>query len=300
MTKYLYNVEQSVVLTLRSVFQVICCQIIADIYQIEISLKNSHNFKILVKRSIITVFQQTSLFYFITKLPTSLVVMLQSTGTTMVFLLNFILYKKPLQMMEIIGSMVVMVGVVFIVNPSLVLGQEITNFLSPAHHTRPQTNHYQYSEGSMKIVMMIGVLCSQAAWAYCIVIFNQTKGIHSNTLNYYTGIFILLGNVFPVRFLGGGEQTLTFNLTFSDYFMILVGTGLTNFLAAACFFQSIILSKNYGRTMIIQQMQIVESIIIDILIFSDMPSVLQISGAMILISGIALAILKKTPRTEAK
>lgn len=178
-------IPQSTLLFYRSLTTVVVCLIISDIYGIGINIENSSSFRWLTFRSLIICFQQTLYYYFITQISVAQVILIASSGPILIFILDYLINHININKKEILGCLITMMGVAVVIKPDLIFG-----FFWKSAQESDSDKGASNEDRLKNILNMVGVLLITLLWAYSVLIFQKMKDLHSNTINFYTSLFI--------------------------------------------------------------------------------------------------------------
>ncbi|KAL4435507.1 hypothetical protein ABPG74_020283 [Tetrahymena malaccensis] len=244
-------------------------------------VNDSKDFKLLTIRNVISALGQVCFFYSINKLPVSLLLIISNTGPIFVFIFNYFLFGVTLTIKDIIGIAVSFFGVVMVSDPnyfqSLFMGET----------TSVQENN-QYIQGTEKYILIAISILTWLGWALAIIIVRYMKSINTFEINIsLCFFFILFGSI------GVIQSETPFDLSLSDVLGLIFIIGLASFMYQITFITATTITKNHGPITLINYTMIVESFLVEVIFFQEVPSVFEIVGSMLVLFGLASYFLSK-------
>ncbi|EAR95161.1 integral membrane protein DUF6 containing protein (macronuclear) [Tetrahymena thermophila SB210] len=247
-----------------------------------------NDMKILITRGILNGISQLYFFFSVKKLPLSIDYVIFNTGPIFVFILSAILFGIAIKKKEMIGILVAFSGIICITNPGLI--QSIISFGGEEQITSQQTqqSQFQYAQGVEKIILIVIFIFVYVGWAYAILLVKKVKEANNLAMNFYVGMSCFLAGAiaFYVR-----DQSIS-HLNIFDFMAIIFIVGLFSFGSQYTFITSTMLNSNHGPLSMLNYLCVVESYVVQILFFNEVPSLIEISGAILVLGGLSTILIK--------
>ncbi|EAR90753.2 integral membrane protein DUF6 containing protein (macronuclear) [Tetrahymena thermophila SB210] len=245
-------------------------------------VNDSKDFKLLTFRNIISALGQLYYFYAINKLPVSLLLIISNTGPIFVFILNYFLFGVKLTIKDIIGISVSFFGVVMVSDPSY-----FQSLFMETTTSSVQENN-QYIQGTEKYILIGISILTWLGWALAIIMVRYMKSINTFEINMsLCFFFILFGSV------GIIQSETPFDLSLNDVLGLIFIVGLVSFMYQITFITSTTITKNHGPITLINYTMIVESFLVEVVFFKEVPSIFEIIGSILVLLGLASYFVSK-------
>ncbi|KAL4480355.1 hypothetical protein ABPG74_020871 [Tetrahymena malaccensis] len=247
-----------------------------------------NDMKILITRGILNGISQLYFFFSVKKLPLSIDYVIFNTGPIFVFILSAILFGIAIKRKEMIGIFIAFSGIICITNPGLV--QSIISFGGEEQSASQQVqqSQFQYAQGLEKVILIIIFIFVYVGWAYAILLVKKVKEANNLAMNFYVGMSCFLAGAiaFYTR-----DQSIS-HLSIFDFLAIIFIVGLFSFGSQYTFITSTMLNSNHGPLSMLNYLCVVESYVVQIVFFNEVPSLIEVSGAILVLGGLSTILIK--------
>ena len=266
------NIIQSQVF--RGVSMIILSNIIMRKFNIEVIVPDRRLERRRILRNALGVQYNVCYFFMISKIPLSETMILQTMSTFMIAYLDFLINKTKYSKLEIILSIISFLGVILIIKPELF----ISGYVEPEH-----LKHY--AQGYERLFWISVFLISIMAFSYSVIIIGELKSLNPLTLNYPFGILLVIFNIVAQIFYESCQQYTVY--LFIKLFMLI---GIAAFFSSLLYLKANQLGKP-GKLGVLLNLSVVYSFIFEIFYLHETPSVISLSGSLlVIISSIILSL----------
>lgn len=215
-------------------------------------------------------------FYYLNKyLPLSLINVIYGFTPVIVFLLDRILYSTALKTTEIVGSFLSFIGIALVIDIFQFGGEETNN-----------SEYFHEVTGMERIKYCLICLLACCGFACSNISMKELHNVNVLVIQFYMYILGVM-----IMIVGASLQGTKFLVyEFVDFFKVIFINGMLQFSFMLLFTRALQLGKK-GRVVVVNNLQLLYSFLVEIFIFHQTPTLIRILGSIILVGGITRAVL---------
>lgn len=244
--------------------------------KLSFSLLKPRELKFILIRGFFSMTAHMMCFYYLTKyLPLSMINVIYGFTPVIVFVLDRVMNSNPLKKTEIFGSFLAFIGIVLVID-IFQWGGEATN----------HAVFFYESTGFERVKYCFLCLLACFGFAFADISMKELHNLNVLVILFYMYFFeIIIMNLVGIS---QGANLKFFEI--GDLLKIIFFNGMFQFFFMLTFTRALQLGKK-GRVVVLNNIQLLYSFIIEIFIFHQTPTLIRILGSVILIGGITRAVL---------
>ena len=232
-----------------------------------------------IKRNFLGTIMNVFMFFMLLKLPASLVSVIQMVNALVISYLDHILHGTEYSRWEIFYTITTIIGVIFIVNPGVIL------FWIDDPAALSADADKNYAQGTEKVLWICAYLVTIVLWSYSMVIIRQLKAVPITTMNFTFG--------FMLTMLASVTQLYNQGAAYIDPVMlagIIFFLGIVSIVDQISFTRAFQIGKQ-GTLSVLKNVYVVFVLLYEIVYLKEYPSVYSMVGSfLILFSSVKLTL----------
>ncbi|KAL4486844.1 hypothetical protein ABPG72_009608 [Tetrahymena utriculariae] len=201
--------------------------------------------------------------------------------TNICFYFQLLSFWCYINIKDIIGIAVSFFGVVMVSDPNY-----FQSLFMDTDSSVQEDN--QYIQGTEKYILIGLSILTWLGWALAIIMVRYMKRINTFEINISLCFFFILFGSFGII-----QSEAPFDLSLNDILGLFFIVGLVSFMYQITFITATTITKSHGPISLINYTMIVESFLVEVIFFKEIPSVFEVVGSILVLLGLASYFLSK-------